>query len=460
MKSSSQAATAKPRDEEAAKPAMQPEVIVSARELGKVYRLYERPWHRLFQALIGGHRHREQVAVTGVSFELRRGEGLGIVGQNGAGKSTLLKMLAGVVSPSSGEIEVKGQVSSILELGSGFHPEFTGRQNIRINAAMLGLDERAVEERQPAIEDFCELGHFLDQPVKVYSTGMAMRLAFAIATQVDPDVLIVDEALSVGDGYFQKKCTDRILELVGEGTTLLFCSHALYYISSFCGRVLWLKDGEVAALGPARDVIREYEDFLQKRRGSASVAELPADGSESESKPARLDAVSIETPRERRRGGLAGLLADGTEIDREPVLVREGEPLTLRVRWRSNDPRLRFQVGIGVNRSDGLEVFTLNSARLTDVPATGKAHYAGAFHIDALPLVKGDYSLYLFLLDERALHVYDQDVWHGAFRVEGDQYEFGLVRVQHRWALETDAESMAATVSAESGRPIAQADRS
>src|SRR6185295_17372272 len=167
------------------------ELAVQVADLQKVYRVYSRPWHRLVEALGGRPRHRPFRALDRVSFTLPRGEGLAIVGENGAGKS----------APTAGSVQVQGKIASILELGSGFHPEFTGRQNIVLNAAMLGLSEEEVREKTPSILEFGELGDFIDQPVKVYSTGMAMRLGFAIATQVEPDVLIIDEALSVGDGY-------------------------------------------------------------------------------------------------------------------------------------------------------------------------------------------------------------------------------------------------------------------
>ena len=199
-----------------------------------------------------------------------------MVGENGAGKSTLLKILAGITAPSTGALRVEGKIASILELGSGFHPEFTGRQNIVLNAAMLGLTQAEVEAKTPDIVAFSELGHFIDQPVKTYSTGMAMRLGFAIATQVDPDILIIDEALSVGDGYFQKKCMDRMGRFVAEGGTLLFCSHAMYYVSVFCQQALWLRAGRAEALGPVDQVVREYEAFLARK--SAAAERGPAGG--------------------------------------------------------------------------------------------------------------------------------------------------------------------------------------
>src|SRR3990167_8897955 len=190
---------------------------LEVRDLTKAYRVYPTPWSRLAELFGSGRGHQEFLALDGVSIALERGGSLGVVGENGAGKSTLLKILAGVTAPSRGQLEVRGKVASILELGTGFHPQFTGRQNIALNAAMLGLTAAEVAEKSPRIVDFCELGEFIDRPVQTYSTGMAMRLGFSIATQVDPEILIIDEALSVGDGYFQKKCIDRLLALAAEG---------------------------------------------------------------------------------------------------------------------------------------------------------------------------------------------------------------------------------------------------
>src|SRR4051812_27301279 len=248
------------------------EPVVIAEELSKVYKVYKSPWDRLAELLTRRPRHREFHALEKVSFTLPRGEGLAIIGENGAGKSTLLKILAGITAPSAGSVAVRGKVASILELGSGFHPELTGRQNIVLNAAMLGLSEAELRHKMPDIVSFSELGEFIDQPVKCYSTGMAMRLGFSIATQVEPDVLIIDEALSVGDGYFQKKCMDRLRVFVDSGGTLLFCSHAMYYVSAFCQRALWLRQGRAEALGPVSEVVREYENFLVAKSARAAAA--------------------------------------------------------------------------------------------------------------------------------------------------------------------------------------------
>ncbi len=314
-------------------------------------------------------------------------------------------------------------MASILELGSGFHPELTGRQNIVLNAAMLGLSEDDLKRRLPDIIGFSELGDFIDQPVKVYSTGMAMRLGFSIATQVEPDVQIIDEALSVGDGYFQKKCIDRLLYFVGRGGTLLFCSHAMYYASAFCQRALWLRGGRTEALGPVLDVVHDYENFLVAK--SAATA-----------------AASHETPPEPVHAGPARLgeirLIGAPE---EPV-YETGRPWELEIEWQSEDPRIPFHLGVGVNRIDEIEVFSFSTHGDGLPPLRGERRYTARLRLPSLPLVKGEFTLYVFLLDEEGLHIYDQRVLRRAFRVQSSVYAFGLFRADHTW--DVDARSGAA----------------
>lgn len=391
------------------------DLAVYAEGLTKVYRAYASPWDRLREAVTRRPRHRAFRALDDVSFALPRGQGLAIVGENGAGKSTLLKILAGITAPSCGEVRVRGTVASILELGSGFHPELTGRQNIVLNGAMLGLSEERLKERLPDIVAFSELGDFIDQPVKVYSTGMAMRLGFAIATQVDPDILIIDEALSVGDGYFQKKCIDRLLHFVGRGGTLLFCSHAMYYVSAFCQQALWMRNGRVAALGPVLDVVREYENFLVAKSAATAAASSEAPPEPLRTGPARLTEVR---------------LVANDQVD--PVFESE-RPWELEIEWESESPRLAFHVGVGVNRIDDVEVFSFATHVDGLPPFTGERRYSTRLRLPRLPLVKGEFSLYVFLLDEEGLHIYDQRVLQRAFRVASPAYSFGLVRADHSW---------------------------
>ena len=393
------------------------DLAVVAEGLNKIYRVYASPWDRLLEALIRRPRHREFRALENIDFSLLRGQGLALVGENGAGKSTLLKILAGITAPTSGAVRVQGKVTSILELGSGFHPEFTGRQNIVLNGAMLGLSEDDLARRLPDIIEFSELGDFIDQPVKCYSTGMAMRLGFSIATQVEPDVLIIDEALSVGDGYFQKKCMDRLLHFVGRGGTLLFCSHAMYYVSAFCQRALWLRNGRVEALGPVLDVVRDYESFLMTKSATTAAASPEAPPEPLRAGPARITEVH---------------LPNAPAAPAEPVYETES-PFEVEIEWETEDPRIPFHLGVGINRIDDVEVFSFATHMDGLRPFQGETRYTARLRLPRLPLVKGEFSLYVFLLDNEGLHIYDQRVLQRAFRVQSPSYSFGLVRAEHAW---------------------------
>lgn len=272
------------------------EIAIELRGVGKTYRLWAGPGSRLAVPLLlrlarrlralpalAAHIERRcarlagsHEALSGVSFALRRGEALGIIGRNGSGKSTLLQIVAGVLEPSAGTVRVNGRVAALLELGSGFNPELTGRENVYINAAILGLDRRRVEERIGAIVAFADIGEYIDQPVKTYSSGMALRLAFAVQVHIDPDILIVDEALAVGDAAFQAKAMARIDEILSRGTTLLFVGHDLNAVKAFCDRAMLLEGGRIVHEGLPEDTITEYLRRTHLRALDAAAAEARA----------------------------------------------------------------------------------------------------------------------------------------------------------------------------------------
>ncbi len=387
---------------------------VAAERLTKVYRIYDSPWQRLREAVLRRSAHRPFEALRDVSFELPPGEGLGVVGENGAGKSTLLKIVAGVTRPTTGELAVRGRVASILELGSGFHHEFTGRQNIRLSAALVGLDERELRERIRDIIEFSELGAAIDQPVRSYSTGMTMRLGFSIAVQVEPDVLVVDEALSVGDGYFQKKCMDRLQGYMADGGTLLFCSHAMYYVTSFCQQALWLRGGRIAAEGPALGVVGEYERFLMAKTGeSAGTAGESTDGPAAA--PARILGIR--------------------PLDGDPRR-RASSSWALEVEWESREEHLGFHLAVGLDTADGVQVCAFTTQRAGLAPTTGAGRHRAVVRVARLPMTKGDYSACVFLLDEESLHVYDRKVQANVLEIEARRFEPSLFEVAHEWEID------------------------
>lgn len=246
---------------------MSSKLTISAHGLGKCYQIYNKPQDRLKQTLWRGRRqfYREFWALREISFDVARGETLGLIGKNGSGKSTLLQIIAGTVTPTAGFCEVQGRVAALLELGAGFNPEFTGRENVYMNAAILGLSRQEIDDRYPDIVVFADIGEFIEQPVKTYSSGMYMRLAFAVAVSVEPDILLVDEALAVGDVRFQAKCMARMRDIQRTGTTVLFVSHSPEQIKRFCQRCLWLDGGRLVLDGEAAWVTDRYLDDMTVR---------------------------------------------------------------------------------------------------------------------------------------------------------------------------------------------------
>ncbi len=228
--------------------------------LTKIYRLYRSPKDRLREliSLTGEKYHHEFYALNDVSFAVEKGETVGIIGQNGSGKSTLLKMICGVLRPTNGSVEVNGRISSLLELGAGFNPEFTGRENVYMNGALMGFTREEMERRFPEIEEFAAIGEFIDQPVKAYSSGMYVRLAFSAAVHIDPEILIVDEALAVGDMYFQAKCMIRMKKMIDDGVTMLFVSHDMGAVKSLCQKCAYLEGGQLVAYDKVSKVVGQY----------------------------------------------------------------------------------------------------------------------------------------------------------------------------------------------------------
>ncbi len=394
-------------------PAVPVDDVIAFTDLSKVYRVYASPRERLVSALFGGGRGTEVHALRGVSGRVPRGRVMGLVGENGSGKSTLLKVLSGTTPPTAGTVSVSGRVASILELGSAFHPEVTGRKNVVLQAALLGLSRAETEAALPEIERFAELGEFFDRPVKTYSSGMAMRLAFAAATAVLPDVVLLDEALAVGDGRFQKKCVDRIHDLKASGRTILFCSHAMYYVSTICDEAIWLRHGEVAASGDAQKVVLEYERFLAgKEQRDQSAAPAHAVQPDSHGRIVSVDVVGA--------GG-------------EPrTAFAPGEPWGVVLDLAVDRADRPVQIHLAVSTRDNVVCLSFDTRLDGFGPLLGAERYRVRIGLDSLPLAKGEFIVYAYLADEKSLALYDARS-DRAFHVESEAWQSGLFLAPGRW---------------------------
>lgn len=234
--------------------------------ISKTYRIYKKPFQRVTDLIFNQHNYTEYKALQNIDVEIEKGEAVGVLGKNGAGKSTLLKIITGVVKPTSGSVDIKGKISAILELNSGFDQELTGYENIYVKGAILGYKKEEMDKKVQEIVDFADIGEHINQPVRTYSSGMKARLGFAISVNVDPDVLIVDEALAVGDDVFKTKCLRRMSEFRKNGKTIFFVSHSLYTVGSFCTKCMWIKKGKLVDYGPTKEVLPKYENFLKEEK--------------------------------------------------------------------------------------------------------------------------------------------------------------------------------------------------
>jgi lipopolysaccharide transport system ATP-binding protein len=400
--------------------------VIEAQDLSKVYQLFLSPADRLRQMLFGASRfgNRSFSALSGVSFSLHRGEVLGLVGRNGAGKSTLLQIVCGTLMPSSGALNVRGRVAALLELGAGFNVEFSGRENVYLYGSVLGLSHQEMADRFDEIVAFSGIGEFIDQPVKTYSSGMYVRLAFSIATSVDPDILVVDEALSVGDGEFARKSFDRIMALRAKGTTILFCSHSLFQIESICTRAIWLHAGKVVAQGNPAQVVSAYQEFLDSTEAQQPALTVSPAQPSAPKGYARLTRVRV--------GGLAP--------GQGPLqLVSVIDDLLIDAHF-SSDPNLPCpSVAVSIHSPDGRIVSSAgawNDGHLLERDAVGLGHVSLRF--PQLPLLKGRYYVSLHLFCERGLHIYDVADRAVYLSVEQEGIEQGLFHMPRIWSSQSE----------------------
>ena len=349
--------------------------------LGKRYEVYATPRDRLRQFIIPplqritgrqpSSYYQEFWALQDISFEIRKGEAFGIVGRNGSGKSTLLQLIAGTLTPTVGTVETYGRIAALLELGSGFNPEFTGRENVYLNAMLLGMTHDEVDARFDKIAAFADIGAYLDQPVKTYSSGMLVRLAFAVQVQIEPDILIVDEALAVGDALFQKRCYNRIEKLLSDGVTLLFVSHDQESVRTLTHRAILLKEGRAESMGTSSQVLLAYRKLLHEEESAyfaQLVPKLPAEGSALPAEAAPETTTDQSSPdRVPGRTDQLSFGDGGIEITSVKTFNRDGEPWTvfhpgelirIRVECTSRIETDHINVGIRIRNREGIKIFS------------------------------------------------------------------------------------------------------
>ena len=431
---------------------LQVALAIETEHLGKAYRPKASPAARLKAALLGREAPGDSFwALRDVSLQVRKGESLGIIGNNGAGKSTLLQLLCGTVAPTTGRVRVDGRVAALLELGAGFNPDFSGRDNVLLNGPLLGLGRAQLLEQMESIIDFSGIGEFIDQPVKTYSSGMFVRLAFALATSVEPDILVIDEALSVGDGGFARKSFDRILAMKERGTTILFCSHSLYQVEAFCDRVLWLDRGAIMAIGASHAVVRDYTLFLA---GSTPVATAPTGvgapaveepgAPSSASEPAAV-AVSPQessapepgtvTPGHARIRRVVTSL-DGLVSNHLQMTPGQGR-LRVTIEFDS-DPEIPMPTAGMTFELANTMILSSVVSRTDGVVLQRDAQGCGTaiIEFDSLALRKGDYYIGAYLGNENAIHLYSEATRIALLSVTDARPEPGLVDLPHTWRIE------------------------
>ncbi|NRP46004.1 MULTISPECIES: GNAT family N-acetyltransferase [unclassified Marinobacterium] len=403
------------------------DLIIEIKALSKTYKSFATPLARFKQLFWGVRRcyYKTYTALKSVDLEIGKGEVVGIVGKNGAGKSTLLQLICGTLSPTSGSIRITGKISALLELGAGFNPEFTGRENIHLAAALMGLAKQDVVALEHEIIDFAGIESFIDQPVKTYSSGMFVRLAFAVATSVNPDILVIDEALSVGDGEFAKKSFDRIMALRDQGKTILFCSHSLYQIEQICNRVIWIDKGEVKAQGNPANVLKEYQGYLDSLNQSEAHSAGGAVNSELQTNEARFVSVNI---------------TNASSENAELIFESQVDDLIINVTFKASEQVVPPGVAIVINDENGQLVTSVGSWVDGIQPnKLGAGSYQLTLRFPNLPLLKGLYKISVMLFCDRGLFVYDEINEAAYIRVVQKGSELGLVSLPRVWNDALDA---------------------
>lgn len=401
---------------------------IEVEHITKHFRVYYDKGSELKEKMLFWKRNRyeNRKVLDDISFTIKKGEAVGLIGKNGCGKSTTLKLLTKIIYPNSGAIEMNGRVSSLIELGAGFHPDMSGRENIYTNAAIFGLTKKQIDERLEDIIAFSELEEFIDNPVRTYSSGMYMRLAFSVAINVDADILLIDEILAVGDANFQAKCFNKLREIKAEGTTIVIVSHSLGQIEQICDRSIWIRDGHIELQGTPKDVHLEYLDYMNNER----MDQVEKDHIREETRAAKARLI-------KRYGDRKAAFTDIRLLDgngREQRTFKTGEPMVLDLNYHVSEKVVDCVFGFGIFRSDGLWCYGTNTRidRVQNFDIDKDGNYK--VYLDSVMLIPGEYWVDVTIEwgEGNPVDYFKQAL---KFEVVSNVGDTGIVRMPHQWEL-------------------------
>ena len=416
------------------------EIAIKVDNVKKYFKVYPDKGKTLKDKVLFRKRNRYELkeVLKGISFEVKRGEAIGLIGKNGCGKSTTLKMLTRILRPNEGRIEIKGRVSSLIELGAGFHPDLTGRENIYINASIFGIKAKEVDERLEDIIRFSELEEFIDNPVRTYSSGMYMRLAFAVAINVDADVLLIDEILAVGDISFQTKCFEKLKEIKASGTTIVIVSHAMAQIEQICDRCIWIEDGLILESGNARIVSKHYLASMEEKRLEKKEKEFQENQRSGERKekneklPVFCDSMAI---RMGKRDVEIIDLKILNEEQKDTIVFQTGGKMEVVMFYRTNVRSVKVDCRFGISRDDGVHCYGDSSYEDKGEFVTLTSEGEIRFCIENLNLLPGKYYLDIGLRDQDRIACDVISKVRAVQITSTDIKESGITRLQHKWII-------------------------
>lgn len=436
------------------------DTVISVKDVSKTFKVYFDKGNQLKERALFWKRNRyeKREILKNVSFQIEKGEAVGLIGKNGCGKSTTLKLLSKILYPDSGEIKIKGRVSSLLELGAGFHPDMSGRENIYTNASIFGLTKKEIDERMDDIIAFSELEEYLDNPVRTYSSGMYMRLAFSVAINVDADILLVDEILAVGDSNFQKKCYSRMKELKASGVTIILVTHSSSTIENFCNRAIWINEGEILADGVSSEVVAKYQQYMndqhmqQLLKEEARQKALEREKQIEEDKRYAVDKTGIPTAAEIERA-LAEANIDTTqnhfglkfvEIEEvrlkndngeETKIFKNGEGFEIEIYYKVNRPLEQYVFGMGFYTLDDVWIYGNNTQIDRIHIPHSKMNGLVRYKVKKLPLLEGTYKLNVSIVTDEGVPM---DFYHSycEIKVVSQDCSSGLCSIEHEWEIQ------------------------